>query len=591
MNTIFHWYKARPVSHKRVLFMLACSIPVLLFLSKYLLTGNKLSVGDGDYITQTYEAARISILKYHQFPWWNPWVSGGVPLFANPQYGLISIQSLTTLLFGSIIGYKIAVSFYFLLGFFGFYLLFRKVFRTPLSTALLLSYVWTFSSFLVHRTVAGHYTFLCIQFFPWILLVLLNRRIIKRSWLYIGLLVGLAINSAPHNTTVQMLVVIGILAIILALNISLTNTRELIRVRLNVSKRDLVFWVKAFIVVLIIAGYKIFFSLQYIKEYPRLFEFPETSMGIPKALYAVFGPLRQYTNTPHLPVWGWAEASTYIGLTTGIAAVLTVSLMWSKRKSDKSLDKKILSPVLIVVLGVLFFAFGLGTIIGNASPYRILSHFPVLSSMRVSSRWLVWSAIFVLLFIATNTYSKYRKIVDGLLLISVIQLFVLGSNFLPKSFVIQPSVYPQSSVINQQLHYDTNRLGLTYDENLTATTKSNIGQIVAGDALIDTRWSPPYGINTIRCDSDNQDCNFVKTQNAVVSKWSPNKIELKRTGPGDILLNMNPGNQWLVNNHYIFANDRLSEPGKEFRITDQSEFIHLKLQPRFSINWALWKLF
>src|SRR5665811_2223323 len=80
-----------------VFFLLLLGVPILLFCLNLLLTGQNIAPGDGDYIMQTYEAARISILKYGQFPWWNPWVSGGVPLYANPQFGLISIQSLTTL--------------------------------------------------------------------------------------------------------------------------------------------------------------------------------------------------------------------------------------------------------------------------------------------------------------------------------------------------------------------------------------------------------------------------------------------------------------------------------------------------------------
>ena len=109
------------------------------------MSGNILGGGDADYLMQTQEAARQTVLGFKQFPWWNPWVSGGVPLFANPQYGLLSIQSITTLVFGSIWGYKLALFFYFVIGFWGFLLLFRKALRTPLLTSVLLSYIWTFA--------------------------------------------------------------------------------------------------------------------------------------------------------------------------------------------------------------------------------------------------------------------------------------------------------------------------------------------------------------------------------------------------------------------------------------------------------------
>src|SRR5512141_789503 len=41
--------------------------------------------GDGQFFHQMVEAMRVSILRYHEMPLWNPYQCGGIPLWDNPQ--------------------------------------------------------------------------------------------------------------------------------------------------------------------------------------------------------------------------------------------------------------------------------------------------------------------------------------------------------------------------------------------------------------------------------------------------------------------------------------------------------------------------
>lgn len=583
------WEKT-PIIVRVLLFIALLTTPIILYCLPLLLTGNHLAVGDADYYMQLQEAARKSIFEYGQFPWWNPWVAGGVPLFANPQFGLISIPSIFTLIFGSIIGYKLALTFYLVMGFWGFYLLFRKIFRTPLLTTILLCYIWTFGSFFAYR-VAGHYTFFIIQFFPFLLFLFMKRKEIKYSWLWLGLVLGLMINSAAHYATIMSMVVFGIFILveIFKLTTSLIKQR-FFSTTIGIDLRDIKFLFLSGVIMLIFAGQRIFYSLEYFREYPRSLPTMEPTTGIVKSIFAIFGPIRQYSNVPSIPNWSWMEISAYIGIMTGVAAIVCFILFIRKRDFFKARIGKI-SPFLILVLALLFFILGLGTFAGDLSPYNLLRQLPVFSGMRVATRWLLWSSMMTLLFISLYNKSKYRIIINGLLFISVIELFAFGSPFMAKNYVTTYKKYPTNSTINQQIQFDNKRDGVPYDENLTATTQSNIGQVVAGDSLIDTRQIPgAYSGNTIRCDSDIKDCNFVMTNNANVTYWSPNAITLKRTAPGDISLNMNPGKYWLVNGHYTFTTMRLAEPDKKFIITDKSSIIKIKLQPKFSYDWFIWKL-
>jgi hypothetical protein len=211
--------------------------------------------------------------------------------------------------------------------------------------------------------------------------------------------------------------------------------------------------------------------------------------------------------------------------------------------------------------------------------------------MRVATRWLAWASLMVILFIALYNGKKYRNLINFMLILSVAELFIYGSMFMPKSYIIPDSHTKPAEVLIQHKHFEDKRFGISYDENFTDATKSNVGQVIAGDSLVDTRFEPPFGIGTSRCSvEDNQCDNLVLSGNAVIESWSPNLIKINRTGPGSITLNMNPGKFWLINGRYAFYSMRESEPKLMFNITDTSNTIVVKMQPKYSIDWIIWKI-
>lgn len=563
------------------------ALPIFIFCLEMLLSGGRLPAGDPDYLIQTSIAARDSILKYNQFPWWNPWVSGGVPLFANPQFGLLSLPMLLALPFGGIVGYKLAIAAYFLLGFYGLLLLFKKGFGTPLLTSALLGYIWTFGTFLTYRSL-GHYTFLTVQFLPLALYFLLKRDEIRRSWLYFGGICGLAALAAAHNMTIISYLLLFMFIVAETLRLAYLSRRKPHAEKLRMMRQDLSFYMKAGIVFVVVTGYRLFFTLQYLQDFPRTqITSPEPSLGIGKALFAIFGPLRQFENPPEHPQWSWMEASAYIGVATGIVALLVIFLLYRKPKNMKK--HSVYMPSVIVATWVTCFILGLGAFMGRFSPYLLMRHLPLLSSIRVATRWLALCSFLTLILIALYKGDRYRKIINTLLIISVIELFMVSRPRLDNPYLFSPEVVRQNQTFEQQAHFNVARGGISYDENLSEATLNNYGQIIAGDALIDTREVSQVPLLTKRCDIDTG-CPFVMSQNAKVNYWSPNKIVLERIGSGDVLINMNPGECWLVNDKYIFLSLKVADPEKEFLITDPSSKLVLRCQPRFSFEWLAWKL-
>ena len=72
----------------------------------------------------------------------------------------------------------------------------------------------------------------------------------------------------------------------------------------------------AVIVILFLTFPRIYSTLEYNSDYPRLLNFAsEETVSVDVTWYALFGP-NQYVNTPIYKMWGWHEISAYIGFLT-----------------------------------------------------------------------------------------------------------------------------------------------------------------------------------------------------------------------------------------------------------------------------------
>jgi putative flippase GtrA len=571
------------------------TLPIIIFNLNLLLSGNKIIPGDPDYSFQLYEAFRRSVLEFHQFPMWNPWIAGGIPLFANVQFGLVSIQAPFALLFGAIIGMKISIVVYEIVGYFGFQKLFREAFNTKPLRATLLAYIPIFGGYFSYRVVAGHFTFLLLAFFPWLALSYINRS--KRwGWLWFGLIYSFMVWSSPHYTTIMSAVVIALWFAYETIGyLSQTvraNNWDAFSKRI---KQDSIFFFKAGITIAVLTAYRMYFVLNFIRSFPRP-ESPtnEPYTGVITGLHAIWG-INQYTDPARLPSgYGWTEASAYIGIGTLICIIIVLSVcafeLINKRKAPFSY-----SLVLLVGLVISFFILGMGNF-ASYSPYHLLSALPVFNNMRVATRWLVWASLFILFIIAAFNNNRFKKTINIVLLLTVVELFVTGSRFVGSAYFLNIQHYRSSTaVFQQEFHYriprpvyahDTSFLEeYPYDENLVETTENNLGQVIAGDSLVDTRQPN----STWRCGQNEGNCPFISS-NAKVMYWSPNKIIINRLAPGSINIDINPGRGWRVNGQYTFLQDKVTDPLGPFTINNPSNTITLDLAQKYSPSWISNKL-
>ena len=125
-------------------------------------------------------ATWISITKYHEFPLWNPYKSGGNFLFAHPESNVLSPETVFVLLFGPVKGLYVSVFFFYVLGFVGLYFVGRQLKITYLATAYL-AVVFSFSSYVMNNLFMGASMWMMAGYIPFAFYFLLRA---EEDWRY-----------------------------------------------------------------------------------------------------------------------------------------------------------------------------------------------------------------------------------------------------------------------------------------------------------------------------------------------------------------------------------------------------------------------
>lgn len=539
---------------KQALFIVCATLPVVLFTFQFAILSHNRAFGyDWDYFAQVYEAARKCILQYHQFPWWNPWSIGGVPLYANPQFGLTSIQMALVLLFGTLTGLHLAVMCYFVIGFWGMYLLIRRAFGQSVGIALPLAYIWTFSGFPVAHLLVGHLTFATYLLAPWFFLALSTIHH-KRGWLWLGLLSGWLIEQSPHYVTIELLAIGGAIALVdIARRFRSSESRG------SVIKPYLL----AGTVALPLAAPKLFFTLQYLHEFPRLT--PPDNPVSPLVLVSALID-RSYTliaSTFHTQ-WAWWEYASYIGLVCAAAFIYLVARLILKDR-NKSIG------LLILLAAAVVFCLAIGPF-APFSPYSLMHHLPVFNQMRVPSRWIGWVSFGIVVFLARL---PNRLFVKAALAVAIIEVFTASFPILNAYQAAYVNNHGARAVIAQR-----ELVASAAPLPLFSATRDNTDSVYGYEPILGFYGDNSRGYTAMshRC-GEESGCGLVLTHNAYVQYWSPLTIVIKRVAAGNVCLDMNPGKNWAVNGRRDFAQYRVLELQKDFCFDDASPLITLHYTP------------
>jgi hypothetical protein len=97
--------------------------------------------------------------KWFALPWFSPAQCGGVPFYADPQVGYLSVPQFLTFVIPPIEAIQASILFFATVGFLGSYYLARVTFRVSAAAALIAGTVFMFNNFYASRMLVGHLTY------------------------------------------------------------------------------------------------------------------------------------------------------------------------------------------------------------------------------------------------------------------------------------------------------------------------------------------------------------------------------------------------------------------------------------------------
>ncbi len=155
------------------------------------------------------DAVRLSILKFHQFPWWNPWAMAGQPLFADPaSVAVLMPDTLCVIAFGTVVGLKLVILLYVLVGYEGSRQLCRYLFG-PSALVSGASVIPVIIPALALHFNEGHIIFVIFYLFPWLLLLALTWERSAARAVAFGVVIGCFLLSYIHYTVIMAFSIVG----------------------------------------------------------------------------------------------------------------------------------------------------------------------------------------------------------------------------------------------------------------------------------------------------------------------------------------------------------------------------------------------
>ncbi len=130
-----------------IIFLLLAGIAVLFLLPTFTHL-DYWGIQDWDAFLFRSSVSRDSVVKYGQFPLWNPYSLGGVPHLAHPETNVLSLGFFVELLFGVLLGTRINITLHLFIGLAGMYCL-AGHFKLGRPAALLSAFIFMLSSMFV----------------------------------------------------------------------------------------------------------------------------------------------------------------------------------------------------------------------------------------------------------------------------------------------------------------------------------------------------------------------------------------------------------------------------------------------------------
>ena len=345
-------------TREKIIPPLIAFLAALCFSIPILLNWNYIGPRDWELFTTMADIPVRTVLEYHQFPFWNPYIGGGNILFVHPEAAVFSPFFIVQLIFGAVGGLKIQVLMAWFLGFWGSYLFARRLGLSEISSWAV-SFSYFGSSYFALHFGAGHIPFTHFCFLPWLAYFLLKAED-NPKYIFAGAMT-VAMIILGNGAAIPFLYTSFFIGIFVVLYSIQTKRYTIIK----------------YYLVSIIIGV-LLSSVKFIPMYLELSQFPWEGRAedfTPIHLIpSIFFSFDQYLfkNMGEGYNWPWHEYGAYLS-----PLVLVLALIGIIRSFRKSW--------VWIAIGLFFLIFGLGNF-GQLSPWNMFMKLPGFASIRAPGR-------------------------------------------------------------------------------------------------------------------------------------------------------------------------------------------------------------
>jgi hypothetical protein len=527
--------EARAVRGASVAFACAILLGCLLYvLAPMLADFSTYGFHDWDSASAYRYITVLSFLEHGEWPWWHPFLCGGVPAFGYVEgaTNLISPYLPFYLLFDIRTAIRVEVVGQALLGMWGAYL-FAGRFTKSVALSALLAALFVLNGRFAFQAASGHTWHLGYALLPWAFYFFDRAHASGKPSMAVwsGVAIALqcylgAIYPLPHTA-----LFLSLYALLLAL-----VGKEL---------RPLALLAVAGFSALGLAAPKLLAVLDHMQAVPRLIESKEV-IGLSELLVMLLEPNQKFGERPvPVPAYNWHEWGIYVGVGGGL--VLCAGLLFAAGRREN----------VFKLLGLLCLLLGFGAF-HELAPWALLHELPIFSSQHVPSRFhfsmLLFLGITFVGFAARrlDPAIQRRPQLDALLLIPVALLAWDMARYsripFEQAFWMRaPTRIPRAESFRHRTHPPVQYRKRDWAAPMLLSMFANTGVIrcygVDPNFVPGARAADRPGYSGLAYVAEGQGV-------AKVVEWTPNRavVEVSGATPGALVVyNMNHDPSWRVN--------------------------------------------
>ncbi len=499
---------------------------------------------DWDQFSFWNAVPRETILRYRQFPLWNPYVNGGNVLLAHPHSPFLSPFYGFVLFFGPIIGLKLEIIVHLIIGLMGMFLL-AQFMKLDKASSYLASFIFMLSSVYALHITEGHTGWFAMAFVPWTFLYYLKSFRDNNKIFWSIVFFGFMLLAGSVDVVTVYIIFLSIYAIL--------KTAQLRRVEPLKNLGIL------FIGTFFLCAVKVIPMMEFLWKFPRV-TVEHSGIGL-EVLYEMFLGREQAlldidwlsfgkTHSSMDLEYQWHEYGAYIGYAPLVLLFCGIIVEFKRRWP-------------LIVAGFICLLIALG----SKSPvnlWEILHTFPVYDSLHVPSRFIL-AVIFSISILSGFGLLIFKKVLIkifkkssiswykwfSILLTSFVffDLCLVNSSIFKNAFIVQPIIVEKNTHFSSRYKdvylYPKVGIYVTSHSSILPIFLSNSG-ILEGNEVINIK----RGDVKITSDPNYQgEVYLLDTQGDVfIKQFSPNKVivNIEIEKPGVLVMNQNYYNGWKV---------------------------------------------